>query len=124
MTKIFKRETLDSNIARNKNVKKNRKRDIIVNFRMSKEEKILLDNRIELSGMLRQEFFIQSCLNQKIVTYGNIRTFDAMKNKIKIIEEHLAKVSITGDVDIEVLESLRTILEILDGLKRKGELDG
>ena len=124
MTKIFKRETLDSNIARNENVKKNRKRDIIVNFRMSKEEKILLDNRIELSGMLRQEFFIQSCLNQKIVTYGNIRTFDAMKNKIKIIEEHLAKVSITGDVDIEVLESLRTILEILDGLKRKGELDG
>ena len=124
MTKIFKRETLDSNIARNENVKKNRKRDIIVNFRMSKEEKILLDNRIELSGMLRQDFFIQSCLNQKIVTYGNIRTFDAMKNKIKIIEEHLVKVSIAGDVDIEVLEFLRTILEILDGLKRKGELDG
>ena len=124
MTKIFKRETLDSNIARNENVKENRKRDIIVNFRMSKEEKILLDNRIELSGMLRQDFFIQSCLNQKIVTYGNIRTFDAMKNKIKIIEEHLVKVSIAGDVDIEVLEFLRTILEILDGLKRKGELDG
>ena len=121
MTKIFKRDTLISGVSPKMKDEKKRKRSVIVNFRMTPEEKKLLDNRIELSGMQRQDFFIQSCLYQKIITYGNIRTFDVMRKKVVEINKHLNLISKSEELDLEVLESLRMILEMLDGL---GEEDG
>lgn len=50
MSKIFKRESLRTK-GRKLKVDKNRKRNIIVNFRMSPEEKSLLEEKIALSGL-------------------------------------------------------------------------
>ncbi len=36
------------------------------------------------------------------------------------IDEHLMNVQKADELDLEVLESLRTILEILDGLGKEG----
>lgn len=124
MTKIFKRDTLISGVSPKKKNEKKRKRSIIVNFRMTLEEKKLLDNRIELSGIQRQDFFIQSCLHQKIITYGNIRTFDAIRMKIVEIKKHLNSISKSEELDLEVLESLRMILEMLDGLEEEDGSNG
>ena len=124
MTKIFKRDTLISGVAPKMKDEKKRKRSVIVNFRMTPEEKKLLDNRIELSGMQRQDFFIQSCLYQKIITYGNIRTFDVMRKKVVEINKHLSSVSKSEELDFEVLESLRMILEMLGGLEEESDSNG
>ena len=124
MTKIFKRDTLISGVSPKKKDEKKRKRSVIVNFRMTPEEKRLLDNRIELSGMQRQDFFIQSCLYQKIITYGNIRTFDVMRKKVVEINKHLNLISKSEELDLEILESLRMILEMLDGLVEEDGSNG
>lgn len=124
MTKIFKRDTLISGVSPKKKNEKKRKRSVIVNFRVTPEEKKLLDNRIELSGMQRQDFFIQSCLYQKIITYGNIRTFDVMRKKVVEINKHLNLISKSEELDLEVLESLRMILEMLDGLREEDGSNG
>lgn len=124
MTRIFKRDTLISGVSPKKKNEKKRKRSVIVNFRMTPEEKKLLDNRIELSGMQRQDFFIQSCLHQKIITYGNIRTFDAMRKKVAEINKHLNSISKSEELDLQVLESLRMILEMLDGLEEEDVRNG
>ena len=124
MTKIFKRDTLISGVSPKKKDEKKRKRSVIVNFRMTPEEKKLLDNRIELSGMQRQDYFIKSCLNQKIITYGNIRTFDVMRKKVVEINKHLNLISKSEELDLEILESLRMILEMLDGLVEEDGSNG
>ena len=95
-----------------------------MNFRVSLEEKRLLDERIALSGLPRAEFFIQSCLHQKINTLGNVKTFGQIKKQIKRIDSHLMNVSRADELDLEVLESLRAILEMLDGLEQKDEGNG
>lgn len=117
MKGIFKRSTLISNTKPKIKNEKNRKRNIIVNFRMSPEEKEILDERIKLTGLKRQDYFIQSSLYQKITTYGNVRTFDEIRTQMKIIADHLATIHSVDELDITILESLRTILEILDGLQ-------
>ena len=124
MTKIFKRDTLISGVSPKKKDEKKRKRSVIVNFRVTPEEKKLLDNRIELSGMQRQDYFIKSCLYQKIITYGNIRTFDVMRKKVVEINKHLNLISKSEELDFEVLESLRMILEMLDGLEEESDSNG
>ena len=124
MTKIFKRDTLISGVSPKMQEEKKRKRSVIVNFRVTPEEKKLLDNRIEISGMQRQDYFIKSCLYQKIITYGNIRTFDVMRKKVVEINKHLNLISKSEELDLEILESLRMILEMLDGLVEEDGSNG
>ena len=88
MAQIFHRATLISGVAKKKN-DKNRKRNIILNFRVSEEEKRLIEKRIELSGLAKADFLIKSCLHQQIVTYGNVKTFGAIRSQIAIIDKHL-----------------------------------
>jgi hypothetical protein len=115
MDKIYRRSSLVANTQPKKTVKK-RKRNIIVNFRMSLEEKKILDNRIELSGMKKQDYFIQSCLHQRVQTFGNVKSFDAIRKRMQLIEQHILSLSRVDELDYEVLESLRMVLEMLDGL--------
>lgn len=100
---------------------KNRKRNIIINFRVSQAEKQLIENRIQQSGLRKADFFIRSCLYQKIHVTGNIKTFDEMKRRMKMIDEHLCEINQTEELDFEVLESLRTVLELLDDVYSKPE---
>ena len=56
-------------------------------------------------------------MHQKISTFGNIRTFEEIKRKMLLIDKHLQEVERTEELDVEILESLRMILEMLDGLE-------
>ena len=124
MAKIYKRDNLVSGVTTKKKNERNRKRSVIVNFRVTPKEKKFIDDRIVLSGLPRAEFFIQSCMHQSVITFGNVKTFDAIKKKLLMIDEHLQTVSKSEELDIEVLESLRMILEMFNGLEREGNVNG
>ena len=124
MAKIYRRDNLISGAQPKKKNEKNRKRSVIVNFRVTPEEKQFIDERIALSGLPGAEFFIQSCIHQKVITFGNVKTFDAIKKKLLVIDEHLQTISKSEELDIEVLESLRMILEMFHGLEREGNVNG
>ena len=115
MSKIYRRTTLLAGVNATKK-DKNRKRNVIMNFRVSPEEKRLIDERIALSGLMRSEYFINSCLEQEIHVTGNIRTFDTIKKRMELIDKHLCNISMSEELDFEILESLRTVLELLDHL--------
>lgn len=123
MVKIYRRDNLVSGVTPKKKNEKNRKRSVIVNFRVTPEEKQLIDERIALSGLPRAEFFIQSCMYQKVITFGNVKTFDGIKKKLLVIDEHLQAVEKSEELDLKTLESLRMILEMFVGLERKDEVN-
>lgn len=123
MAKIYRRDNLVSGVVPKKKNEKNRKRSVIVNFRVTPEEKQLIDERIALSGLPRAEFFIQSCMQQKVITFGNVKTFDAIRKKLLVIDEHLQAVQKSEELDLEILESLRMILEMFAGLEREDEVN-
>ena len=123
MAKIYRRDNLVSGVMPKKKNEKKRKRSVIVNFRVTPEEKQLIDERIVLSGLARAEFFINSCMHQKIVTFGNVRTFGEMKRKLAGIDRYLQQIEKSEELDLEVLESLRMVLEMLGGLEREDEVN-
>ena len=60
----------------------------------------------------KASFFIQSCLYLKILVKGNIKSFGEIKKRLDVIE---AQVKVSGDLadmEPEIAESLRTIMEI------------
>lgn len=112
--KIYRRPTQSNGTPKKKKDEKARKRNVIMNFRVSPQEKELIEKRIALSGLSKSEFFIQSCMYQKILVKGNVRTYDEMRKQLAVIKEHLSKVESTEDLELDVMESLRMIAEILD----------
>ncbi|MFV0363247.1 MAG: plasmid mobilization protein [Suipraeoptans sp.] len=122
MGKIYRRSNLICGVTVKKE-DKNRKRNIILNFRVSEEEKHMIENRIKLSGLAKADYLIKSCLHQEIVTYGNVKTFSEIRQQIAIIDKHLLALTKMDELELEVLESLRTILEILDGIKKESKLN-
>ncbi len=49
---------------------KNRKRPNSMSFRVSNAEKIAIETRINVSGLPKSEFYIGSCLNEKLEVIG------------------------------------------------------
>ena len=49
---------------------KNRKRPNSMSFRVSNEEKIAIETRINVSGLPKSEFYIGSCLEKKLDVIG------------------------------------------------------
>jgi hypothetical protein len=94
----------------------NRFRNIIVNFRVSPKEKAVLDARIVASGMSKQDYYRQSCMYQKILVKGNIRTFTAIKETVRELSEKVNKNPDLATLDPSDAERLKTILEIMDCL--------
>ncbi|MFR7818362.1 MAG: plasmid mobilization protein [Clostridium sp.] len=87
--KIYRRTTQSSPILKSDAGKKARKRNVILNFRVTEQEKGLIEKRIELSGLKKSDYFIESCLYQKILAKGNIRTSDKMKEQLAKIADAL-----------------------------------
>lgn len=114
MDKIYRRETQKSGTPKKKKNEKNRKRNRIMNFRVSPAEKELIDARIRLSGMPRAEFFIESCLYQTVLVKGNVRTFTEIKEQILELKKMLQERPNLETFEPVQRESLRIILEILD----------
>ena len=117
MSKIFKRESLQSK-GRKLKVDKNRKRNIIVNFRMSPEEKSLFKEKIALSGLNKQDYMIQMSLNHSVEVSGNIRVFDELKTRLKMLEEYFKNVNLDCDIKENKPELLAYILEMFETVNR------
>lgn len=116
MNKIYCRGTQSDDTKKKKKNEKNRVRSVIMNFRVSPKEKELIETRIKLTGMSKSEFFIESCLYQKILVKGNIKTFSEIRDKIEEIAMSIDINRKIGYLEPELLESFKTILEILDRL--------
>ena len=119
--KIYRRDTLLKNTKPKKKNEKKRKKSACVNFRVTPEEKEIIFNRIRLSGMKIQEYVAQSCMYNQISVVGNIKTFDAIRNDMRMIDEHLLSLKSVDELELEKLESLRMILEILDGFYKNDD---
>ena len=114
MTKIYRRPNIYVREGeKNKRDEHNRVRNHGLNFHVTEEEMKLIERRIELSGLSKSTFFIESCLYQKILVKGNIRTFSAIKDTLQELTEKINKNPDLTQLEPVDAERLKTILEIL-----------
>lgn len=124
MGKIYRRDTLAPKKEPKKKDDKARKRNQILNFRVSPEEKEVIERKIALSGLPKSKYFIESCTYQSILVRGNIRTFDKMRERMNAINNLFLEIAETGKIEMldeYILAEYRMILEILEQApKREG----
>ena len=106
----------------NKNLdKQGRWRNKTVSFRMSKEEVILLDNLVSLSGLTKQDYIIKRLLCRDVVVVGNTKIYKALKNHIEQIFTELKRLSNTQEIDDVTLSTIQFINQILQGMKEENQ---
>lgn len=116
MGKIYKRETLSVKAENLEQRCGKRKRNVILNFRVTEIERDLINQRIEMSGLKKEDYLIESLLYQKILVRGNIKTFDKFRKNIEKISSDIKFGKNISDLEPLQIESLRIILEILKKL--------
>jgi len=106
----------------NKNLdKQGRWRNKTVSFRMSKEEVMLLDNLVSLSGLTKQDYIIKRLLCKDVVVVDNTRIYKALKNQIEQIFTELKKLSTTQEIDDVTLSTIQFIGQILRDIKEENQ---
>lgn len=98
---------------------KNRKRDIVVGFRVSKEEQEKLNDRIRLCGYTKQDYLIKSSLMQRLLVVGDRKVLNEFKKQLNSIEEELKRIENISEFDEVSFENLKTILEIMRELNKQ-----
>ena len=106
------------NLERNLD-KQGRWRNKTVSFRMSKEEVILLDNLVALSGLTKQDYIIKRLLCKDVVVVGNTRVYKALKNHIEQLCMELKRLSTMQEIDDVTLSTIQFIGQILQGMKEE-----
>ena len=99
--------------------RKGRFRNKIVSVRMSEEEAKLLDRRVLLSGLTKQDYIINSILGKEIAVYGNPYVFRSLHDELmKLIDIYGMKIEDEDDEEIIAL-TLKTIL----AMRKKGKTE-
>ena len=113
MSKIYNRNGNKNQSVRKKPDEHNRHRDVIVNFRVTPIERDLIEARIALSGMSKADYFIESCLYQKVLVKGNIRTFSVIRETLHELSEKIETNPDLTQVDPVDAERIRIILQMI-----------
>ena len=97
--------------------RKGRWRNKVVAFRVSPEEDELLETKVRLSGLTKQDYIISRLLEKEITVVGNPRVYKALRNQMKSIYEELGRIAVGATVDDELLETLQLVAITLNGMK-------
>lgn len=92
---------------------KGRLRSKIISFRMSPEESELLDTKVKLSGLTKQDYIIKKLTDSTVVVQPNPRVYKALKEQLEDVLSVLKEKEPTD----ELLETIRLVATTLDGIK-------
>ena len=101
--------------------KQGRWRNKTVSFRMSKEEVILLDNLVALSGLTKQDYIIKRLLCKDVVVVGNTRIYKALKNYIEQLCIELQRLTNGNEIDDVTTSTIQFISQILKNMKEENQ---
>lgn len=95
----------------------NRWRSKTIAFRMSPEEDQQLEVFVKISGLTKQDYITTRLLERDVVVEGNPRVYKALKEQFASVLDELRRIEARGSVDTDLLEIIRMMAAIMDGMK-------
>ena len=103
------------------NDKQGRFRSKVIAFRVSPEENRVLERKVFLSGLTKQDYLIHCMENQDYVVLGNPYVYRSLKRELIHFIQFFEKIESFNDLELDELEILKMMLEIVISMKRKKE---
>ena len=96
-------------------------RSVTVGFRVSPEEGEQLDRLVELSGLRKQDYITDRLLERAVVVNGNPKVYKALKGQLADVLDELRRIEDGASVDTELMELIRFIANIMNGMKEEAK---
>ncbi|MDE7193149.1 MAG: hypothetical protein K2O14_04175 [Oscillospiraceae bacterium] len=96
---------------------KGRFRGKIISFRMSSEESNLLDTKVKLSGLTKQDYIIKKLTDSAVMVQPNPRVYKSLKVQLESVLTELKE----KEPSDELLEIIKLITTTLYGMKGEDE---
>ena len=93
-------------------------RSVTVAFRVSPEEDQQLERLVQLTGLTKQDYIISRLLERDVVVQGNLRVYQALKANLSAVLTELHRIRTGESIPDELLETIRFISSILQGMKQ------
>lgn len=95
----------------------NRWRNKTVAFRVSPEEDEQIETAVRLSGLTKQDYITRRLMCREVVVQGNPRVYKALRNEFAAVLAELQRIEAGGGADGELLDTIRLIASIMDGMR-------
>ena len=131
MTRVFRskglreKEKKIQNRSLNEEKKKrgnDRVRSKTVAFRLTPEEKELLENLVESSGLLKQDYIIQALTNHSVTYVGSPKMARGLNEKLDKLLLELKRLKNIGHIKEEQLIYIEKIMELNQAIKKEKSL--
>lgn len=99
--------------------KHNRWRNKTVAFRVSAEEDLQLETLVKLTGLTKQDYIIRRLLGREVVVQGNPRVYKALRDQLAAVLDELRRIEAGQNMNDELLDTIRMIATILDGMQEE-----
>jgi hypothetical protein len=99
--------------------KQGRWRNKTVAFRVSPEEDKVIEAKVRMCGLTKQDYIIRRLEERPVVVMGNPKVYKALRNQMADILEELKRIGTGDPVDDDLKEIIRTMAMIMDGMKEE-----
>lgn len=96
-----------------------RHRNKIVAFRVSPEEADLINEKVKLSGLTKQDYILKRLEEKEIVVMGNPKVYKALKDELAKVLNELKRVKSGDAISNEVLSVIELIAVTLEGMNHE-----
>ena len=76
-----------------------------------------IETAVRLSGLTKQDYITRRLLCRDVVVQGNPRVYKALRNELAAVLEELERIEAGNGVDGELLDTIRLIAAIMDGMR-------
>lgn len=97
-----------------------RKRNVFIGFRLSKEEKERLDNFVKLSGLTQRDYVAARSLQEDVIIVGNTRVYKALSDQINKLINELKRLNTGDELSDEFIKLISLALTIYQGMNENG----
>ena len=102
-----------------------------ISFRVSDYERRAIEANIKMSGMLKKDYFVRSCIYNRVCVVGKKETIYPLVEELRKMQEQIAKLGEQyqaerentmseeefADMQTDYLHLLRAVIRMLDGAK-------
>ena len=97
---------------------KGRWRSEVISFRASADEKEEIERSAKLSGLTKQDYYLNRCRQKDIIVIGNPRVYKALRDEMIQILDELEEIKQGKAITDEQLEIIRLIMQMMKGLSK------
>ena len=95
----------------------NRWRNRTVAVRVSDEDNAQIDLAVKLTGLTKQDYITRRLLCKDVVVQGNPRVYKALRDQFAAVLDELRRIEAGEGVNDELLDTIKLIASIMDGMK-------